>query len=146
MRPFVLLLVLSGCGGKIVVDAAPVGDVPSTMDTPRKPDDREHQPPPFVAPAPAPATPSPLDACTTLCARDARCDTTIPALPVRDGEDGDCETRCQTRLGEKCGIDDWLLCYAARVDPNACTPLPEECRPAFCAWAKCARQPVSQCQ
>jgi hypothetical protein len=146
----VCMVIVAGCGGKIV-ETAPLSEPAPTAD------DSNVGPPvetatPFPAPAPpAPANPSPtsvtpLDACQVLCERDARCDTTLPALPARKGEAGDCETRCKTRLAEKCGIDDWLLCYAGLIEPNACTPLPAECRPAFCAWAQCAKQPVSNCE
>lgn len=97
---------------------------------------------------PAPTSTMPVDACLVLCERDARCDTTLPAVPAREGETADCQTRCEARLAEKskCAMDDWLLCYASSVEPDACTPLPDECRPAFCAWARCEKQPVSNCE
>jgi hypothetical protein len=155
MRFLLLLVVVSACGGKIVEtppDRDPSGGTPpaSTAASPTSPTEpppafvEESPPPPAPTPAPAPRTS--LDACNALCERDARCDTTIPALPTNEADTGDCDTRCRKRLAGKCGIDDWLFCFAERIDPNACTPLPDECRPAFCAWAKCAKQPVWQCQ
>jgi hypothetical protein len=143
-----LLLLFLGCGGKIVETAA----IPDQHPAEEEP--RLEPPPSFGTPAapgtqpspPAPTSVTPLDACEVLCERDARCDTTLPALPVREGETGDCKTRCNERLAGKCGIDDWLLCYASKIEPGACTPLPDDCRPAFCAWAWCAKQPVSNCE
>ena len=137
---------IGGCGGKIV-EAAPMADEKTSPEDVPKAEPPPSSPVPAVpTSAPAPATVTSLDACKVLCERDARCDTTLPALPVKDGDRGrDCESRCEERLAGKCGVDDWLLCYASRITPDACTPLPEECRPAFCAWAVCAKQPVSQC-
>jgi hypothetical protein len=139
--------VVLACGGK-VVETAPIQENPSFQPVPVAPvepvrGEEENKPKPGQ---PAPTSVTPLDACEVLCERDARCDTTMPALPVRDGESGDCKTRCEERLAGKCGIDDWLLCYAASVDRDSCTPLPEGCRPAFCAWASCSKQPVSNCE
>lgn len=150
MRSFTwMLLPLSflGCGGKIV-DAAPIGDGPiAPVSAPAREDHATTEPQlPKVPPSnPTPATATPRDACKVLCDRDARCDTTLPALPVREDEQGDCEARCERRLEEKCGIDDWLLCFASHIEPATCTPLPAECRPSFCAWSRCAKQPVSNC-
>jgi hypothetical protein len=143
------LCAVLGCGGKIV-EAAPI---PETFEKPAAPEapgtgDAEHELGPG-APAggrAAPANVTPLDACEVLCERDARCDTTLPALPARAGETGDCRTRCDDRLAEKCGIDEWLLCFASKIERSTCAPLPDECRPAFCAWASCAKQPVSNCE
>ena len=152
MRATILLLFVLGCGGKIV-ETAPVDDPART--SPAKTDDGDIRFGPAPAdpapsnPAPShptPASVTPLDACEVLCERDARCDTTLPALPVNGEETGDCKTRCEKRLAGKCGIDDWLLCFASSITPNACTPLPDECKPAFCSWAACARQPVSNCE
>ena len=138
------------CGGKIV-ETAPVDanertgfvPAPGTTTSPRDPPPGTPTPMPGN---PAPASVTPLDACEVLCERDARCDTTLPALPVSRDETGDCRTRCERRLAGRCGIDDWLLCFAASIQPDACTPLPDECKPAFCAWAACAKQPVSNCE
>jgi hypothetical protein len=147
MRPWssLCLCVLLGCGGKIV-ETAPMRENPPFQPAPVgsvEPVEEEEKPKPGQA---TPTSVTPLDACEVLCERDARCDTTLPALPARQGERGDCKTRCEARLAGKCGIDDWLLCYAASIDGHSCTPLPEECRPAFCAWASCSKQPVSNCE
>lgn len=144
-------VMLVGCGGKIV-ETAPFAERDRVAFTEPQPDVPEAQEPPappatlpFEEPTPTPTTP--LGACEVLCERDARCDTTLPALPVKEGEGGDCKTRCETRLSrDTCGIDGWLLCYAGYVEPSTCTPLPADCRPAFCAWARCAKQPVSNCE
>lgn len=146
MRSTVWLgLLVLGCGGKIV-ETAPI---PESFEKPTAPEEPSTEN--KVGTAPAPGNPAPtsvnaLDACEVLCERDARCDTTLPALPVREGETGDCKTRCNQRLAGKCGIDDWLLCYAEAIEPSSCTPLPDTCKPAFCAWASCAKQPVSNCE
>jgi hypothetical protein len=146
---WLFVLLLSACGGKIV-ETAPIAETTPVDGDERKSDGQQGTlaPPPPPAPtgAPAPASVTPLDACEVLCERDARCDTTLPALPVNQDESGDCRTRCEKRLAGKCGIDDWLLCFASAITPNACTPLPEECKPAFCSWARCAKQPVSNCE
>lgn len=145
MRWWIGLGVLLGCGGKIV-ETTPLGEpTPPGATTPVEMPSAA--PPPAPSGHPAPTSVTPLDACEVLCERDARCDTTLPALPVIDGaSDGDCKARCEKRLAGKCGIDDWLLCYASAIDPKTCTPLPDECKPAFCAWATCSRQPVSNCE
>lgn len=153
MRAKVLLLFVLGCGGKIV-ETAPLDDrgITDSRNTNSREGDGQQKTGFVPVPAdPAPSNPSPasvtpLDACEVLCERDARCDTTLPALPANGEETGDCKTRCEKRLAGKCGIDDWLLCFASSITPNACTPLPEECKPAFCAWAACAKQPVSNCE
>jgi hypothetical protein len=152
MRRFLwlsLCMLAGGCGGKIVETAAIAEPAPADDDANGDPRFEPVPTTPVPTPPatnPTPTSVTPLDACQVLCERDARCDTTLPALPMREGETGDCHTRCETRLRERCGIDDWLLCYAALIDTNACTPLPAECRPAFCAWATCAKQPVSNCK
>ena len=148
MRSSLLLFivsVLAGCGGKIV-ETAPIPDETMPFEKPSKTEPPSSTVPDVPSSPPAPATVTSLDACNVLCERDARCDTTLPALPAKDGDSGrDCESRCEDRLAGKCGVDDWLLCYASRITPDVCTPLPDECRPAFCAWARCAKQPVSNC-
>lgn len=146
---FVVVSVFLGCGGKIV-EAAPMPDEKTPFEDAPKAEPSPSASPSLVPdvppPSPAPATLSSLDACKVLCERDARCDTTLPALPSKDGDFGsDCESRCADRLAGKCGVDDWLLCYASHITADACTPLPDECRPAFCAWARCAKQPVATC-
>lgn len=147
MLGFVVVAVLVGCGGKIVESAPlPEGRTGFTEEAAAE----QEEPGTGAGTTPgfaAPTSTTPRDACEVLCERDARCDTTLPALPAKEGEGGDCRSRCASRLtNEKCGMDEWLLCYAAAVVPDACTPLPEECRPAFCAWARCAKQPVSNCE
>jgi hypothetical protein len=151
MRSTIWLLFVLGCGGKIV-ETAPFGEPTNPNPDAPKNDGQQKTgfvPVPTTDPAPSnptPASVTPLDACEVLCERDARCDTTLPALPVNGEETGDCKMRCEKRLAGKCGIDEWLLCYASSIAPNACTPLPDECKPAFCAWASCAKQPVSNCE
>src|SRR5687767_1461104 len=95
MRSSLLLFIVStACGGKVVETApfpderVPGGDAPNS--------EPPSSPVPDVPPSmPAPATVTSLDACKVLCERDARCDTTLPALPVKDGDSGsDCESRC----------------------------------------------------
>lgn len=147
----VVLVGAVACGGKIV-ETTPFVEPKTgfTDETDREAKDARsaQQPAAGTTPGhPAPQSTSPLDACAVLCERDARCDTTLPALPVREGEDGDCSNRCEARLsGDECGMENWLSCYAASVDPKTCTPLPGDCRPAYCAWARCAKQPVSNCE
>lgn len=152
MRSTLWLLFVLGCGGKIVEKAS--FDDPAKPISP-KPDDQDGRQekggfvpvPTDPAPSnPTPASVTPLDACEVLCERDARCDTTLPALPVNREEPGDCKARCEKRLAGKCGIADWLLCFASSIEPNTCTPLPDECKPAFCSWAECAKQSVSVCE
>lgn len=103
---------LAARGGKIV-EAAPIQD--ETARTAERPveeaPENDQQVGIGMPPAhPAPKTVTSLDACEVLCERDAR---------------------CEERLAGKSGIDDWLLCYASRIEPDVRTPLPEECKPAF---------------
>src|SRR5689334_17971470 len=93
---FFVLLLLYGCGGKIV-ETVPVEGERATVQPSPAPTTKDPATAPPAKEEPAtvtPATASSLDACNVLCERDARCDTTLPALPVHDGEGGDCASRC----------------------------------------------------
>jgi len=153
-RVLCLLFAITACGGKILeepstssVITAPAGAAPpaptdATNDS-APPDSTGSSAQPGVQGATS--GDGTFDACTILCDRDERCPTTLPAIPTTITGSGDCISRCHARLAGKCGADAWLLCFASRIDPNACTKLPDECLDTYCAWARCAKQPVASC-
>lgn len=124
-----LLFSFAACGGKIAPGTG--GDVGAA---------------PAPTPAAAPAAPDPdppadpfagLSTCEKVCERNGLCG----AQPDVQG----CLERCTNETtGGGCvsAASVYYACFAAHIDDTECAELPTACEGAYCAYARCTRQPL----
>ena len=120
---FVLVLV-SGCGGKILEERASGQEPPSSPD----PSTSSQGATPTLPPK------NVEDPCDTICTRNNACGAWQP----------DCNQHCadDLRASSACRVEAtaYVQCYAANLE--GCAALPPVCEPAYCAYARCAGKVV----